>query len=66
MIKSKRLVGGIWKAGLIVATGGTVLASSCTTSEVKAVLAGVELVTDQLSSDGSISFGHWLSSALDN
>jgi len=51
----------MWRAGLVTAAGGTVLASSCSTSEVRAVLAGVELVADQLSNDGSSSFGDWLS-----
>ena len=65
MNRLKHVVGGMWRAGLVVAAGGTVLASSCSTSEVKAVLAGVELVTDQLSNgDGDLNFGDWLSSEL--
>jgi len=66
MNKIRQLVDGIWRAGLVVAAGGTVLASSCSTSEVQAVLSGVEFVADQFSSDGSSSFGHWLSNALDD
>ncbi len=68
MNRLRHVVGGIWKAGLVVAASGTVLASSCSTSEVKAILAGVEVVTDQLenSQNDGISFGDWLSSELDN
>ena len=62
-----QMVSGMWKTGLVAAAGGTVLASSCSTSEVKAVLAGVELVTDQLSNrDDDLNFGDWLSSELDD
>ena len=62
----KRGVVGVWRGGLIVMAGGTILASSCSTSEVNAVLTGVELVADQFdhSQNDNISFGHWLSSAL--
>lgn len=68
MNKLRRVVGDIWRAGLVVAAGGTVLASSCSTSDVKAILAGVELVTNQLDNfqNDNISFGDWLSSELDD
>jgi len=61
MDKLKHIAGNMWRAGLIMAAGGTVLASSCSSTEVQAVLAGVEFVADQFSSDGSSSIGHWLS-----
>ena len=64
MNRLKHAVGGIWRLGLVISVGGTLLASSCTSSEVKAVLNGVGLVADQFSSDGSTSFGHWLSNIL--
>jgi hypothetical protein len=62
------MVGGVWRAGLVLAVGGTVLASSCSTSEVKAILAGVEVATNQLDQarNDNISFGDWLASELDD
>lgn len=67
MKKVRQMVGGMWRVGLVVAAGGTVLASSCSTSEVKAILAGVTDITNQLdnSQNDNISFGDWLSSELD-
>jgi len=66
MNRLKHVVGGMWRAGLVVAAGGTVLASSCSTSEVRTVLAGVELVTNEIDQAQSqnISVGDWLSSLL--
>ena len=66
MDQLREIVGNMCKVGLALGVGGTVLATSCSTSEVNAVLAGVEFVADQLSNDGSDSFGHWLSDALDD
>ena len=66
MNKLKHVPSSIWRAGLVLAAGGTVLASSCSTSEVQAVLSGVELIANQLSDNESDSFGHWLSNALDD
>jgi hypothetical protein len=40
MNKLRQMVGGVWRTGLVVAAGGTVLASSCNTSDVKTILAG--------------------------
>ncbi len=43
------------------------LASSCTTEQLKAVLAGVEVVAGQLGDkDDDVSFGDWLSAELDD
>lgn len=68
MNKLRHIVGGIWRAGLVVAAGGTVLASSCSTSEVRTVLAGVEAVTNEIdrARNDNISFSEWLSSELDH
>lgn len=68
MNKLRQVVGGMWRAGLVMAAGGTVLSSSCSTSDVKAILAGVEEVTNRLenSQNDGISFGDWLSSELDD
>ena len=59
---------GIGRVGLVVAAGGTVLASSCSTSDVKAILAGVEVATNVLDRghNNDISFSDWLSSELDD
>lgn len=67
MNKLRQIVGGMWRVGLVVAAGGTVLASSCSTSEVKAILSSVTDITNQLdhSQNDNISFGDWLSSELD-
>lgn len=66
MNRLRNVLGGVWRAGLVVAAGGTVLESSCTTSEVRAVLAGVELVANEIdqAQNQDISFGDWLSDAL--
>lgn len=54
------------RAGLVLATGGVVLASSCSTSDVTAILAGVNSVANELSEDdGGVSFTDWLASELD-
>ncbi len=54
--------------GLFVATSGTLLAGSCSSTEVKqAVMAGVEVAANQLinsSPQDDINFGDWLSSEL--
>lgn len=65
MNRSKHFVGRIARAGLVLAVGGTVLASSCSTSDFRIILSGVESVTNQLAaSDNNVSFSDWLSSAL--
>ena len=68
MNKLRQAVGGMWRAGLVLAAGGTVLASSCSTDQVKAILAGVEVATNQLDQarNDDISFGDWLASELDD
>ena len=67
MNKLRQMVGGMWRAGLVVAAGGTVLASSCSTSEVRTILTSVTDIANQLdhSQNDDISFGDWLSSELD-
>ncbi len=45
---------------------GTAFGTSCTTAEINAFLAGVQVVTDQLTEDDDISFGDWLSSELND
>ncbi len=67
MSRLKHVVGDMWRAGLVVAAGGTVLASSCNTSDVNTVLTGVADITNQLdhSKNDSSNFGDWLSNLLD-
>lgn len=56
-----------WKTTVAAVAGGTMLASSCTTEQLKAVLAGVEVVAGQLGDkDDDVSFGDWLSAELDD
>ncbi len=63
----KRGVPGVWRVGLVLTAGGTILASSCSTSEVRTVLAGVELIVNEInqSQNDTISFGDWLASEFD-
>jgi len=67
MNKLRHVVGGMWRAGLVVTAGGTVLASSCSTSEVRTILAGVTDITNQIdqAQNDNTSFGDWLDSVLD-
>ena len=64
----KRVVGGTWRAAVLLTAAGTVLETSCSTDQVKAVLAGVEVVTNQLdqAQNQDITFGDWLASELNH
>ena len=64
----KRVVCGTWRTAFLVAAAGTLLESSCSTAEVKAILTGIEVATNQLNQaeNDNISFGDWLASELDN
>lgn len=68
MKKIRCVAGGLWRTGLVLAGGGTVLASSCSTSEVRAVLSGVEAATNRLdlARNDNISFGDWLVRELED
>ena len=61
-----RVVRGTWRTAIVVAAAGTVLETACSTDQVKAVLAGVEVTTNQLeqTQNDNISFGDWLASEL--
>ena len=66
MNNSMQVLGRIWRFGLVLAAGGTVLASSCTTTEIKTFIAGVEFATNQLSpGDAAASFVDLLSSEVE-
>ena len=62
----KRVLGGAWRTAILVAGAGTVLETSCSTDQVRAILAGVEVATNQLDQihNDNISFSDWLSSEL--
>ena len=62
----RRVVNGTWRAAILVSAAGTVLETSCSTAQMKAILAGVQVATDQLtqSQNDNITFGDWLSSEL--
>jgi len=68
MITFKRVVGGTWRAAILLSAAGTMLEASCSTDQVRAILAGVEVATNQLdqAQNDNISFGDWLASELDN
>ena len=68
MNRLKYNAGIIWRAGLVVAAGGTALASSCSTSEVRSVLSGIQAVTVEIdeANNQDISFSDWLASELDD
>ena len=62
----KRVWGGAGRMAILVAGAGTVLETSCSTDQVRAILAGVEVATNQLDqiNNDNISFSDWLSSEL--
>ena len=64
----RRVVNGTWRAAILLSAAGTMLEASCSTDQVRAILAGVEVATNQLdqAQNDSISFGDWLASELDN
>jgi len=66
----KRMMCRGWRV-LAVAGSGTVLATTCSSTEIRqAVLAGVEVAADQLlnraDEDDDVSFGDWLSDELND
>ncbi|MFH1109006.1 MAG: hypothetical protein V1790_07415 [Planctomycetota bacterium] len=64
----RRVVHETWRAAILLSAAGTMLEASCSTDQVRAVLAGVEVATNQLdqAQNDNISFGDWLASELDN
>ncbi len=44
---------------------GTLFASSCSSSEIRAVTAGIDALTQELDNNDDISFGDFLISQLD-
>jgi len=54
------------KAALVTFAAGSVLATTCTSDQVKAVVTGIQVVTSQLNQDDDISFGDWLASEIDD
>jgi len=47
-----------------VTAAGTVIAGGCTTEQVRAVAAGIDIVINNLDRDDDISFGDWIESEL--
>ena len=47
-------------------TTTTVMLPACTEEEAQAVLAGVQVVADELDNNDDVSFRDWLSSELDD
>ena len=64
----KRIIGGAWRGAILLSAAGTMLETSCSTDQVRAILAGVEVATNQLdqAQNDNISFGDWLASELEN
>ena len=64
----RRVVNGTWRAAILLSAAGTMLETNCSTDQVRAILAGVEVATNQLdqAQNDNISFGDWLASELDN
>ena len=64
----RRVVHETWRAAILLSAAGTMLEASCSTDQVRAILAGVEVATNQLdqAQNDNISFGDWLASELDN
>ena len=62
----KRVVNGTWRTAILVSAAGAMLETGCSTAQMKAILAGVQVATDQLtqSQNDTITFGDWLASAL--
>jgi hypothetical protein len=63
----KRYLNDVWKSLLCLTAAGCAFATSCSSEQVGAVLAGIQVATDELSnSNDQISFGDWLASELNN
>jgi hypothetical protein len=64
----RRVVSRTWRAAILLSAAGTMLETSCSTAQMKAILAGVQVAADQLtqSQNDNITFGDWLDSALSN
>lgn len=62
----RQVVNGTWRAAILLSAAGTMLETSCSTDQVRAILAGVEVATSQLDQiqNDNITFGDWLDSAL--
>jgi hypothetical protein len=57
------------RAAALIATGGTVLGTSCGTTEIRAIVTGVEAAAAALDSanagrNNDITFGEWLLSEI--
>ena len=64
----RRVVNRTWRAAILLSAAGTMLETNCSADQVRAILAGVEVATNELdqAQNDNISFGDWLASELDN
>ena len=53
-------------SAVLAAIGIIILGTGCTEEEAAAVLAGVQVVADELDEGDEVSFRDWLSSELDD
>ncbi len=65
----KRTANDLLKAAVALTAAGVLLGTSCSSSELQAVVAGLEAVAhsfDDNARDNDITFGEWLLSELDD